>query len=152
SARELDGLIHRYFDESQGFRIDHYLGKETVQNLLVMRFANPIFEHSWNRDRVDNVQITVTEELGIEGRAAYYDDNGALRDMVQNHLTQVLTLLAMESPPLFEAEAIRDEKVKVLKSTVPLKLQDVVFGQYVGYRNEPGVPKDSNTETAVALK
>jgi len=152
SARVLDSLIHRYFDESQVFRIDHYLGKETVQNLLVMRFGNPIFEHSWNRDRVDNVQITVAEELGIENRIAYYDENGALRDMVQNHLTQVLTLLAMEAPPLFEAEAIRDEKVKVLKSVVPLKPQDVVFGQYVGYRDEPGVPKDSNTETAVALK
>jgi glucose-6-phosphate 1-dehydrogenase len=152
SARELDESLHRYFDESQIFRIDHYLGKETVQNLLVMRFANPVFEHSWNRDRVDNVQITVAEDLGIENRAAYYDETGALRDMVQNHLTQVLSLLAMETPPLFEAEAIRDEKVKVLKSVAPLTPEQVVFGQYAGYREEPGVPKDSKTETAVALK
>jgi glucose-6-phosphate 1-dehydrogenase len=152
SARELDALIHRYFSESQIFRIDHYLGKETVQNLLILRFANPIFEHSWNRDRVDNVQVTVAEELGIESRARYYDEIGALRDMVQNHLTQVLTLLAMEVPPLFEAEAIRDEKVKVLKSVAPLKPQQVILGQYEGYRDEPGISKASNTETAVALK
>jgi glucose-6-phosphate 1-dehydrogenase len=152
SARELDGLIHRYFDEPQVFRIDHYLGKETVQNLLVLRFANPIFEHSWNRDRVDNVQITVAEDLGVERRSSYYDQIGALRDMVQNHLTQVLTLLAMEIPPVFEAEAIRDEKVKVLESIAPLKPDQVVFGQYTGYRQEPGVRRDSNVETAVVLK
>jgi len=152
SARELDALIHRYFDESQVFRIDHYLGKETVQNLLVLRFANPIFEHSWTRDRVDNVQITVAEELGVEKRARYYDEIGALRDMVQNHLTQLLALLAMEIPPVFEPEAVRDEKVKVLTSVVPLKPEDVVYGQYIGYRDESGVAKDSNAETAVALK
>jgi glucose-6-phosphate 1-dehydrogenase len=152
SARKLDRLIHRYFDEPQVFRIDHYLGKETVQNLLILRFSNPLFEHSWNRDRVDNVQITVAEELGVENRARYYDEIGALRDMVQNHLTQVLTLLAMEIPPKFEAEAIRDEKVKVLSSVVPLNPQDVAFGQYAGYREEPGVAKDSRAETAVALK
>jgi glucose-6-phosphate 1-dehydrogenase len=151
TARELNELIHRYFDEQQVFRIDHYLGKETVQNLLILRFANPIFEHSWNRDRVDNVQITVAEEIGLEGRA-YYDQIGALRDIVQNHLTQVLTLLAMEIPPVFEAEAIRDEKAKVLKSIAPLRPDQLVLGQYSGYRDEPGVPPVSNTETAVALK
>ena len=162
SARELDVLIHRFFDESQIFRIDHYLGKETVQNLLVLRFANPIFEKAWNRDNVENVQITVAEELGIEGRADYYDKSGALRDMVQNHLTQVLSLVAMEVPVALEAEAIRDEKVKVLQSIKPLSLDQVVFGQYTagqihgelvrGYREEPGVRPDSMTETAVALK
>jgi glucose-6-phosphate 1-dehydrogenase len=152
SARRLDDLIHRYFDEPQVFRMDHYLGKETVQNLLIFRFANPLFEHSWNRDRIDNVQITVAEELGVEGRAGYYDEIGALRDMVQNHMTQVLTLLAMEVPPKFEAEALRDEKFKVLKSIAPLSRDQVVFGQYAGYREEPGVRRDSNVETAVALR
>src|SRR6266566_3188376 len=162
SARELDVLIHRFFDESQIFRIDHYLGKETVQNLLVLRFANPIFEKAWNRDNVENVQITVAEELGVEGRAEYYDKSGALRDMVQNHLTQVLTLVAMEIPFALEPEAIRDEKLKVLESIKPLSLDQVVFGQYTkgkiyaefvrGYREEPAVRQNSTTETAVALK
>jgi glucose-6-phosphate 1-dehydrogenase len=152
SARELDDVIHRYFEESQVFRIDHYLGKETVQNLLVLRFANPLFEHSWNRERVENVQITIAEELGVERRAAYYDSIGALRDMVQNHLTQVVSLLAMDAPRVFEAEAIRDEKIKVLDAIAPLKSDDVVFGQYAGYRNENGVRKDSNAETAVGLR
>jgi glucose-6-phosphate 1-dehydrogenase len=162
SARELDALLHRVFDESQVFRIDHYLGKETVQNLLVLRFANAFFENAWNRDRVDNVQITVGEQLGMEGRAGYYDKAGALRDMVQNHLTQVLTHVAMEVPAVFEAEAIRDEQVKVLQSIKPLTSDQVVYGQYTagkigdqsvaGYREEPGVRQDSTTETALALK
>ena len=119
SARDLNARTHRFFAESQIYRIDHYLGKETVQNLLVFRFANPIFEALWNRDRVDNVQITVAEELGVEKRAAYYDRMGALRDMVQNHLTQVLTLVAMEVPPRLDSESIRDEKAKVLNSIHP---------------------------------
>jgi glucose-6-phosphate 1-dehydrogenase len=152
SAKRLDELIHRHFNESQIFRMDHYLGKETVQNLLILRFANPIFEHSWNRDRVDNVQITVAEDLGVEGRGEFYDETGAMRDMVQNHLTQVLTLLAMEIPPRFEAEAIRDEKFKVLKSIVPLRAEQVVFGQYAGFRHERGVRPESTVETAVALR
>jgi glucose-6-phosphate 1-dehydrogenase len=152
TARQLDEVIHRHFDESHVFRIDHYLGKETVQNLLVLRFANAIFEQSWNRERVEHVQITIAEELGVERRAGYYDTIGALRDMVQNHLTQVLSLLAMEAPRVFEAEAIRDEKIKVLKSIAPITPAQVVFGQYAGYREEPGVKEDSRAETAVALR
>jgi len=162
SARHLDARIHEFFNESQVFRIDHYLGKETVQNLLIFRFANPVFEHIWNRDRVDNVQITVAEEVGVEGRAAYYDQIGALRDMVQNHLTQILTFVAMEVPAAFEAGAIHDEKVKVLRSIAPLTPDNVVFGQYTagirngqkvpGYLEEEGVRSNSTCETAVALK
>lgn len=152
SARQLDEAIHRHFDESQVFRIDHYLGKETVQNLLVLRFANPLFEHSWNRECVDNVQITIGEELGVERRAGYYDSIGALRDMVQNHLTQVLSLLTMEAPRVFEAEAIRDEKINVLKSIAPVTSDQVSFGQYAGYRDESGVNNDSQVETAVAVR
>lgn len=162
SAGELNRLVHRHFHESQVYRIDHYLGKETVQNLLAFRFANALFEPLWNRDRVHSVEITVAESLGIENRAAYYEQAGALRDMVQNHLTQLLTLTAMEVPAAFEADAIRDEKVKVLRSIAPIRPQDVVYGQYQrgeidgkqvpGYRDEPGVAPDSQTETFVALR
>ena len=162
SAQELNRLLWKYLNESQIFRIDHYQGKETVQNLLVLRFANPIFETLWNRDRVDSVQITVAETLGIEHRAAYYEQAGALRDMVQNHLTQLLCLIAMEIPGAFDPESIRDEKSKVLRSIPALTQRDVVFGQYVramvagqevaGYRKEPGVAPDSRVETFVALK
>ncbi len=162
SSEELDALLRRFFTESQIYRIDHYLGKETVQNLMVFRFANPIFESLWNRDRIDNVQITVAEDLGVERRAGYYDKIGALRDMVQNHLTQVLTLIAMEMPATLDAERIRDEKAKVLHSILPIQRDDVVLGQYtegliqgkpvIGYRDEPGVAPDSKIETAAALK
>ena len=162
SAQELNGVLHQHFEESQVYRIDHYLGKETVQNLLVFRFANPVFESLWNRDRVESVEITVCESLGVEKRAGYYDKSGALRDMVQNHLTQLLTLTAMEVPAAFEADAIRDEKVKVLKSIAPLDPEYVIMGQYeeghvedekvVGYLEEEGVPADSQTETFVALR
>jgi glucose-6-phosphate 1-dehydrogenase len=162
SAQELDELAHRYFNERQIYRIDHFLGKETVQNLQVFRFANPIFESLWNRDRIDNVQITVAEDIGIEKRAEYYDQTGALRDMVQNHLTQLLSLIAMEVPAALDAESVRDEKVKVLRSVAPIKRENVVFGQYMsgrindhpvaGYREEPGALKDSKAETLVALK
>jgi glucose-6-phosphate 1-dehydrogenase len=152
SAQKLNALIHSYFEESDIYRIDHYLGKETVQNLLVFRFANPIFESLWNRDHIDSVQITVAEELGVEERAAYYDKTGALRDMVQNHLSQVLSLIAMEVPATLDAEEVRDEKAKVLRSVAPIRREDVVFGQYEGYRSEHGVQQDSRTETYLALR
>jgi glucose-6-phosphate 1-dehydrogenase len=162
SAVALNEIVHTPFDESQIFRIDHYLGKETVQNLLVFRFLNPIFEASWNRDRVERVEITVAESLDVEGRGRYYDTAGALRDMIQNHLTQVLTLVAMESPVTFDADAIRDEKVKVLRSISPIEPEAVVLGQYtagdvdgesiVSYRDEEGVPGTTTTETFAAIK
>jgi len=162
TGRDLNQLVHGYFDESQVYRIDHYLGKETVQNLLVFRFSNPIFETLWNRDRVESVQITVAEHVGIEGRAGYYEQAGVLRDMIQNHLTQLLTLVAMEVPSAFEADAIRNEKVKVLRALAPIVHERVAWGQYVaglidgqavpGYRQEPGVAPDSETETFVAMR
>lgn len=162
SAQKLNAVAHQYFDERQLYRIDHYLGKETVQNLLVFRFANAMFESLWNRDRVANVQISVAENLGVEDRAGYYDRVGALRDMVQNHLTQLLSLIGMEVPVSYDAEAVRYEKVKLLRSIAPVEPHDVVFGQYtegningapvVGYRHEPDVPNDTNTETFVALR
>ena len=162
SARALNTLLHRYLDESQIYRIDHYLGKETVQNLLAFRFANPIFESLWNRESVECVQLTVAEDIGVEHRGAYYQEAGALRDMVQNHLTQLVTVVAMEVPVSFDADAIQAEKLKVLHSIPPIDPRDVVFGQYrawefndqriPGYREEKGVPPDSLTETFVALK
>jgi glucose-6-phosphate 1-dehydrogenase len=162
SARHLNTTLHRYIDESQIYRIDHYLGKETVQNLLAFRFANPIFESLWKRDTIENVQVTVAEDIGVEHRGAYYQQAGALRDMVQNHLTQLMTVVAMEVPVSFDAAAILNEKQKVLHSIAPILPRDVVVGQYTswqvadqtirGYREEPGVPEDSNTETYVALK
>jgi len=162
SAVALNRVLHGCFDEPQIYRIDHYLGKATVQNLLVFRFANPLFESVWNRDRIDNIQITVAEAVGIGQRAAYYDRSGALRDMVQNHLTQLLSLVAMEPPVSFDAEAIRDEKVKILQSVRPLRPDDVVFGQYTagqangrsvsGYLEEQGVTPGSVTPTYAALR
>ena len=161
SAHELNALVHQHFDETQVYRIDHYLGKETVQNLLAFRFGNALFEAVWNRDRIEQVEITVAESLGVEGRAGYYDDAGHLRDMVQNHLTQLFTLVAMEPPATFDADAIRDEKVKVLRATRPLDPARALLGQYtagthagdevLGYREEEGVPEDSATETFAQL-
>lgn len=156
SAHELNEALHRVFSERQIFRIDHYLGKETVQNILVLRFANTIFEPIWNRNYIDHVQITVAEEVEVGRRAAYYDESGVLRDMFQNHLLQLLTIMAMEAPARYEADLVRDEKVKVLRAIRPLAgadfAQDTYRGQYAGYRAEAGVPPKSNTATFAALK
>jgi glucose-6-phosphate 1-dehydrogenase len=162
SARRLNEVIRTYFDESEIFRIDHYLGKETVQNMLVLRFANGIFEPIWNRQFVDHVQITVAESLGIEGRANFYEQAGAIRDIFQNHLLQLLALTAMEPPIDFTAESVRNEKVKVLRAMHTPGPKHVVRGQYgpgfvegeevPGYREEEGVAPDSMTETYVAAK
>ena len=166
SARQLNEQITSVLHERQIFRIDHYLGKETVQNILVFRFANGIFEPVWNRRYIDHVQITVAEELGIEGRGAYYDQSGVLRDIVQNHIFQILTLVAMEPPSSLMAEAVRNEKVKVLEAIRPMQPEEIlaatVRGQYgegtVGgrrvsaYRQERGVATGSKTETYAALR
>ena len=152
SARQLNRELHRVFDESRVFRIDHYLGKETVQNILVLRFANALFEPLWNRKYVDHIQLTVAEDIGIEGRGRFYERTGALRDMVQTHLFQVLSFLAMEPPPVFEPEALRDETAKVLHSMRVCRPENVVLGQYRGYRDEPDVAKDSDVETFAALR
>ncbi|MGH9346344.1 MAG: glucose-6-phosphate dehydrogenase [Vicinamibacterales bacterium] len=156
SARALNAELSSGLDETQIYRIDHYLGKETVQNLLAFRFANGIFEPVWNRRYVDHVQMTVAEEVGIEGRGAYYDEAGALRDIVQNHMFQLLTLVAMEPPISFRAENLRDEKVKVLHAVPPFSPDDVrrkvVRGQYAGYRQEKHVAPDSTTDTFVAMR
>jgi len=166
SARELNECVLDVFQESQVFRIDHYLGKETVQNLMALRFANALFEPVWNRNFIDHVQITAAEDIGIEGRAGYYERAGALRDLVQNHMLQLLALLAMEPPAAFEAERVRNEKVKVLEAIVPPSIDDVghmaVRAQYgpgvaggipvPAYRQEEGVAPDSRTETYAALR
>jgi glucose-6-phosphate 1-dehydrogenase len=166
SARAQNEAVLTYFNESQVFRIDHYLGKETVQNLMALRFANALFEPVWNRNFIDNVQITAAEDIGIGTRAGYYEGAGALRDLVQNHMLQLLALLAMEPPTAFEANRLRDEKVKVLEAIAPPPLDEVadmaVRAQYgpgvvsgaevVGYREEPGVAPDSRTETYVGLR
>jgi glucose-6-phosphate 1-dehydrogenase len=166
SARQLNAQVLEVFDESQVFRIDHYLGKETVQNLMALRFANALFEPVWNRNYIDHVQITAAEDIGIEGRAGYYEGAGALRDLVQNHMLQLLALLTMEPPISFEANRLRDEKLKVLEAIVPPAISEVpsmsVRAQYgpgvsggvrvPGYREEEGVAPDSRTETYVALR
>jgi glucose-6-phosphate 1-dehydrogenase len=156
SATELNHQLHEVFRESQVYRIDHYLGKETVQNLLVFRFANAIFEPLWNRNYIDHVQITVSEEVGLGSRAGYYDTAGVMRDMFQNHIIQLLTLTAMEPPAEFNATALRDEKVKVLKAIQPIRAEDVaqytVRGQYRTYRDEKGVAPGTETPTFSALK
>jgi glucose-6-phosphate 1-dehydrogenase len=156
SAQSLNQSIHEVLAEKQIYRIDHYLGKETVQNILVFRFGNAVFEPIWNRNYVDSVQITVAEEVGVGHRAGYYDGVGVIRDMFQNHLLQLLSLVAMEPPASFEADALRDEKVKVLKSIRPIPpdqvIENVVRGQYRGYRQEEGVDPESNTATYAALR
>ncbi len=156
SARALDRTIHSVFSEDQVYRIDHYLGKETVQNLLVFRFANAIFEPIWNRTYVDHVQITVAEQVDVSDRGASYDESGVVRDMVQNHLLQLLTIVAMEPPNSMEADALRNEKVKVLQGVRRWSPQEVarntVAAQYKGYRDERGVAPDSRTPTYIALR
>jgi glucose-6-phosphate 1-dehydrogenase len=156
SARELNRSIQRVFHESQIYRIDHYLGKESVQNLFVLRFANSIFEPIWNRNYVDHVQITVAEEVPVGRRGAYYDGSGILRDMFQNHLLQLMTITAMEAPVRFEANLVRDEKVKVLRAVRLMAgadfATDTLRGQYTGYLDEQGVPPDSQTATFAAIK
>ena len=156
SARALDQTIHSVFNEDQVYRIDHYLGKETVQNLLVFRFANAIFEPIWNRTYVDQVQITVSEQVDVSDRGAYYNESGVVRDMVQNHLLQLLTIVAMEPPNSMEADSLRNEKVKVLQGVRRWSTQEValnmVAAQYKGYRDERGVAPDSRTPTYIALR
>jgi len=152
SARALSDIVHRHYPEDRVYRIDHFLGKEAVQNLMVFRFANTVLEPVWNRDFVRGVQITMAEDFGIEGRGEFYDSVGALRDVVQNHLLQVLALLAMEPPVSSDPDAVRDERVKVLRSIRSLQRGGVVRGQYLGYRDERGVAGDSDTETFVAAR
>ena len=166
SAQELNAIVHQSFDEKDVFRIDHYLGKETVQNILVFRFGNSLFEPVWNRNYIDFVEITAAETVGVESRAGFYEETGALRDMVANHLLQLLALTAMEPPIEFEADSVRGQKVQVLKSIRPMTVEEVakrtVRGQYgpgeidgqrvAGYREEPGVKKDSVTETYAAVE
>ena len=155
-ARALNQRMRSVLDESQIYRIDHYLGKETVQNLLVFRFANGIFEPLWNRKHIDHIQVTFAESIGVEGRGRFYEETGVMRDIVQNHLLQVLTLVGMEPPVTGDADSIRDQKVLVARSLRPISRQgvesDVVFGQYEGYRSERGVASDSVTPTFAAMR
>ncbi len=152
SAAALNRHIHSIMNEWQVYRIDHYLGKETAQNILFFRFANTIFEPLWNRNYISSVEITVAESVDVGHRGQYYDRYGVLRDMVQNHLLQLMAMVAMEPPAILEANALRNENVKLLKSVNPIRLEDTVRGQYIGYRNAEGIVKRSQTPTFIALK
>ena len=152
SAVQLNDFVHQVFDESQVFRIDHFLGKEAAQNILAFRFANGLFEPIWNRNFIDHVQIDIPEELGLDQRASFYEATGAYKDMVVTHLMQVMAFVAMEPPTALEPRAISEEKNKVFRSLLPIHPHDVVRGQYGGYRDEQGVARDSDTETFIALR
>ncbi|MFZ1469057.1 MAG: glucose-6-phosphate dehydrogenase [Paracoccaceae bacterium] len=157
TAKTLNATLAKHFDESQIYRIDHYLGKETVQNLMAVRFANILFEPLWKAEYIDHVQITVAETVGVDGRGAYYDTSGAMRDMVQNHLMQLLCLIAMEPPYHFDPQAVRDEKLKVIRALDPVRAEDIVRGQYLAAAGQSGYLEDSEnpsskTESYIALK
>jgi glucose-6-phosphate 1-dehydrogenase len=152
SARELNAVLHRAFDEDRVFRIDHFLGKEPIENLVVFRFANSMLEPVWNRNFINSVQITMSEDFGVEGRGKFYEEVGAIRDVLQNHLLEIVALLAMEPPVAADATALRDEKVKVFRQISALRPEDVVRGQYRGYVDEEGVRGGSDTETYAAVR